>query len=205
VDGFLAHTFSPQDSHAFFALLLRTPDFLRYYRISYSQGVWYITQNVPHVQRSPPGVPSQNPPPALDFSVKGTQGTVVPQRRWIPADEEDVRRHVTQATLQLPIFFVNRNGGVGFGLPDILQGRDYDLYNRDSEASLGGVATTHIRINVSPPYIILAVTIPHLRSSTPPTVARLQELEAPGPHTRRDLWTESNHSWSFHEARCHFP
>lgn len=173
VDGFLAQTFSPQDSHAFFTVLLRTPDFLRYYRVTFSQGVWYITQNAPHVQPSSLGAPSQNPPPALDFSVKGTQGTVVPQRRWVPADEEDVRRHVAQATLQLPIFFVNRNGGVGFGLPDILEGRDHDLYNRDSEASLGGVATTHIRINVSSPLHYTNRNDPHLRSSTLRTVARL--------------------------------
>ena len=149
VDGFLAHMFSSQDSHAFFALLLRTPDFLRYYRVSYSRGVWYITQNVPSVRGPSVGVPTQNPSLPLDFSVKGTQGTVVPQRRWIPADRIDFRRFVAEATLQLPIFFVNRNGVVGFWLPDILQGSDRDLYNRDSEASLGGVATTHVRINVS--------------------------------------------------------
>ena len=159
VDGFLAHMFSPQDANAFFTLLLRTPDFLGYYRVSYLRGVWYITQNVPHVQRSSLGVPTQNLSLALDFSIKGTQGTVVPQRRWVPADEVDFRRFVTEATLQLPIFFVNRNGGVGFWLPDILQGRDYDLHNRDCEASLGGVATTHIRINVGPYSIAVAVMI----------------------------------------------
>jgi len=76
-----------------------------------------------------------------------TQGTVVPQRRWTPADEVDIRRHVEEATLQLPVFFVNRHGGVGFLLTDILQGHDHDLYNRDDQASLGGRATTHIRIN----------------------------------------------------------
>lgn len=149
VDGFLANTFSPQDANAFFALLLRTPGFLRYYRVTYSRGVWYIMQNAPHVQRPSVGIQTQNPSRALDFSVKETQGTVVPQRRWIPADQVDFRRFVTEATLQLPIFFVNRNGGVGFWLPDILHCRDRDLYNRDSEASLGGVTTTHIRINVS--------------------------------------------------------
>jgi hypothetical protein len=148
VDGFLANMFSPRDTHIFFTFLLRTPDFLRYYGITYSPGVWFMTQNSPYVQRSPLGIATQNPPLALDFSVKETQGTVVPQRRWFPADEVDFRRFVTEATLQLPIFFVNRNGGIGFWLPDILQGRDRDLYNRDSEASLGGVATTHIRINV---------------------------------------------------------
>jgi hypothetical protein len=150
VDGFLAHTFSPQDAYVFFTLLLRTPDFLRYYHVSYSQGMWSITQNAPlHVQRSLLEVSTQNPPLALDFSVQATQGTVVPQRRWIPAEEDNVRRHIQEALLQLPIFFVNQNGGVGFWLPDILQARDRDLYNRDSAASLGGVATTNIRINVS--------------------------------------------------------
>ena len=149
VDSFLANMFSPRDANTFFTLLLGTPDFLRYYRVAYSRGVWYLTQNAPHVQRPSVGIQTQNLPLALDFSVKETQGTVVPQRRWIPTDVVDFRRFVTEAELQLPIFFVNRNGGVGFWLPDILHCRDHDLYNRDSEASLGGVTTTHIRINVS--------------------------------------------------------
>jgi hypothetical protein len=55
------------------------------------------------------------------FSMCTTQGTVVPQRRWIPADEIDVRQYVESATLQLPVFFVKRNDR----------------------------ATTHLRINVS--------------------------------------------------------
>jgi len=32
-------------------------------------------------------------------------------------------------------------------LSDTLQGRDHDLHNRDSQASLGGRSTTHIRVN----------------------------------------------------------
>ena len=141
--------FSPEDAHNFFALLLRTQGFLRDYRMSYSQGVWYIMQNPPFFQPPPPGVPPQNLMLPLDHNVCITQGTVVPQRRWTPADEIDVRRYVENATLQLPIYFVNRNGGVGFWLPDILQGRDHDLYLGDTEAPLGGRATTHLRLNVS--------------------------------------------------------
>jgi len=83
----------------------------------------------------------------LDFSVRMTEGTVVPQRRWTPAEEIEIRRHVEEATLQLPVFFVNRNGGIGFSLPDILQGHDLDLRNRDSQTTLGGRATAHIRID----------------------------------------------------------
>lgn len=94
----------------------------------------------------------------LDYNVPTTQGTVVPQRRWNPmptgpVDETNIRRYISTArlqfSLQLPIYFVNRNGGIGFWLPDILQGRDDDLYNGDREAPLGGKATTYLRINVS--------------------------------------------------------
>ena len=169
VDGFLAHTFSPQDAHTLFSRLLRTPDFLRYYRVTYSQGVWHIMQNAPssYVQQASLGLPTQNFPLPLDFSTRTTQGTVVPQPRWVPADDVDVRRHVHDATLQLPIFFVNRNNGaVGFWLPHILQGRDGDLHNRDSHASLGGRTTTHIRINVSP-HSYISCEGSHL-SPTPP-------------------------------------
>ena len=80
--------------------------------------------------------------------MKATDGTVVPQRRWRPADEVDVRRHVESADLELPIFFINRNGSIGFPLLHILQGCDRDLRNANAFASLAGKTTTHIRINV---------------------------------------------------------
>ncbi|KAH9966992.1 hypothetical protein BJV74DRAFT_284231 [Russula compacta] len=79
--------------------------------------------------------------------MRKTQGSVVPQERWIPADEAYTRRHVEGPMLSLPIFFVNRNIEIGFWLPDILQGRVRDLNNGESEAALGGSMTTLIRIN----------------------------------------------------------
>ena len=131
--------------------LLATPprqDFLQYYGIVYDQGAWHITRNSNLVQRASPGVPLQ-PTPLLDYSMRETHGTVVPQRRWTPADQEGVRRHVERAVLHLPIFFVNRNGSLGFRLLDILRGSDRDLHNVNTFATLGGRTTTHIRINVS--------------------------------------------------------
>jgi hypothetical protein len=150
VDGFISHTFSPQDAHIFFSLVLRTPDFLRLYRILYWKEAWYIMQNLHSDPRLEPslGFPKEDLPLPLDFSVRTTQGTVVPQQRWTPS-EVDFSRHVEGAVLQLPIYFVNGNGGVGFWLPDILQGRFRGLCNGDREAPLGGKSTTHIRINVS--------------------------------------------------------
>jgi hypothetical protein len=183
----------------------RPDDFidLQYCRIplAYSRGVSYITQNVPHVPQPSPGIPTQISSFALDFSVGTTQGTVVPQPRWVSADEVDVRRHVHDAALQLPIFFVNKNNGaVGFWLPDILQGRDGDLHHRNSHASLGGRTTTHICINVSS-HSYISCGGSHLCSPTPLTVARLCQLEAPDPHTRRNSRSESDYAWPFHEAR----
>lgn len=148
VDGFIAATFSPRDAHSYFALLLKTPDFRSH--VSFVRGVWYTN----FVQQPSSGFPTQLP---LDFSLRTTEGTVVPQRQWTPADQVDIRRHIQEATLQFPIFFVKRNGGVGFWLPDILEGgRDDDLYNRDSYGQFGGRSTTHIVINVSSQTVILA-------------------------------------------------
>jgi hypothetical protein len=175
--------FSPEDTRNFLVLLLRTQDFLRHYRISYSQGVWYIMQSPPYFPPPLPGTPPQNLMLPLDYNVPMTQGTVVPQRRWTPADEIDVRRYVASATLQLPIFFVNRNGGVGFWLPDILQGRDDDLHHGDREALLGKT-TTHLCINVS------SYTCPGCKGSqqdpsTPtPSVAWLWLLEETDTNSR---------------------
>ncbi|KAI9429841.1 hypothetical protein BJY52DRAFT_1133721, partial [Lactarius psammicola] len=73
--------------------------------------------------------------------------TILPQRRWKPADEVDVRRFVESSQLQLPIFFVNRDGSLGFWLPDILRGCDRYLHNANGFATLGGKTTTHVRIN----------------------------------------------------------
>jgi hypothetical protein len=152
VDGLVAHTFAPEDADNYFNILLKTPAsqyFLPYYGIVHHQGAWFITENVNSVPNESPGVPL-HATPLLDYSIAGTHGTIVPQRRWTPVDEVDIRRHVENATLNLPIFFVNRNGNLGFSLTDILRGCDRDLHNANGFAPLGGRATTHIRINVSP-------------------------------------------------------
>ena len=61
----------------------------------------------------------------------------------------DDPQHVESVALQLPIFFVNSNGGIGFRLSDILNGYIRDLRNANDPA-LGLDSTTLIRICVSP-------------------------------------------------------
>ena len=146
--------------------MLRTSDY--HSHISYSHGIWYMNC----VQQPSSGLSTQLP---LDFSTRVTEATVVPQTRWTPANDVDIRRHVQEASLQPPVFFVNRDGRVGFWLPDILDGRDGDLYNRDNHASLGERSTTHIRINVST-LSYPAVTNLHSCWSAPFTVARVYLL-----------------------------
>jgi len=143
VDGFIARMFTSRDATHYFMFLLRTQHFIQYYGIVYHRDAWFITHNVNLLQ----GDVQHHTTPLLDHSIRATYGTVVPQRRWMPVDEVDVRRHVQGAVLQLPVFFVNRNGGIGFPLLDILRGCDRDLLNANDFATLGGKTTTHIRIN----------------------------------------------------------
>ena len=76
---------------------------------------------------------------------------MVPQHRWTPPDEADVQRLVARAALELPMFFVNRNGVIGFPLVHILslRGCDGDLHNANGFASLAGKSTIRIHIGVS--------------------------------------------------------
>jgi hypothetical protein len=129
VDGFIARTFTPLDASSYLILLLRAQNFLQYYGILHHQGAWYISA-IGTWCRAHHQAFRSSPLPFSTITWRDT-GTVVPQRRWTPADEVDIRRHVESAALQLPIFFVNRNGGLGFRLPDILRGCDRDLHNAE--------------------------------------------------------------------------
>ena len=169
VGGFLSHTFSPKDAHDLFTRMLETSDFLRDYRVSYRNGGWYAMQDASHVRRSLAlaAVPAQYSQVALDFSVKSTPGTAVPKEQshpWHPLNFDivdfgrDTGSEDPEATLQLPIFFINQNGAVGFGLTDILQGCGGDLCNRAGKVPVGR-QTTYICIDVSSHTVIIASNI----------------------------------------------
>ncbi|KAI0260365.1 hypothetical protein BC834DRAFT_900958 [Gloeopeniophorella convolvens] len=149
VDGYVSNTFPPEDATHYFTLLLKAPpsaSLIHMYGIVCSGREWHITQNLQFVQHPAPntaGVPSRL---LLDYHTGNIGGTVVRQRRWLPRNEVDVRRHIEDATLQLPVFFVARDGTLGYGLQSILQNAEYHLRDGYQPAPLGGVTTTTIRI-----------------------------------------------------------
>ncbi|KAI0300043.1 hypothetical protein B0F90DRAFT_573981 [Multifurca ochricompacta] len=139
VNGFIARTFSPEDADRYFMHLLGTPpgqDLLRYHGMLLQRDRWYITCNSHFVRPSLRCVSTQNVLPLLDYHIGIGQGTVLPQRRWIPFDDFENGGPIEGCRLQLPVFFVNRGGGVGFSLPDILQRRDLDLYDANKMVPL---------------------------------------------------------------------
>jgi hypothetical protein len=75
-------------------------------------------------------------------------GTVIPQARWSPDNATDYRNHVAAAVLQMPIFFMQKDGILGLSLADAINGRCQTLRDARMLAQLGGKTTTHIRIAV---------------------------------------------------------
>jgi hypothetical protein len=77
------------------------------------------------------------------------KGTVVPQTLWAPHTITDKRQHVTDAELQMPIYFEGLDGTLGLSLEAAASGRCHGLVDAQEFAPLGFKATTHFRIGVS--------------------------------------------------------
>ncbi|KAI0295981.1 hypothetical protein BC826DRAFT_908730 [Russula brevipes] len=57
----------------------------------------------------------------LDYAIR-SGGPVVPQQLWIPHSQGDFRRYVGQASLHLPVFFLNRDGRLGVPVTNAVAG-----------------------------------------------------------------------------------
>jgi hypothetical protein len=75
-------------------------------------------------------------------------GTVIPQARWSPDNATDYRNHVVEAVLQMPIFFMQKDGILGLSLADAINGRRQTLRDARMLEQLGKKTTTHICIAV---------------------------------------------------------
>jgi len=154
VDGYISQSF-PNSAESYFCYLLKTnPSTLRQSCLAIDKpdrsGVLFVVNNIPKAQFSVlrPYMQGQGGYPLwlLDHSVVPT-GTVVPQALWSPQSVLDFRQYVSEASLQMPIFFTNENGIMGLPLSDAANGRYHTLRDAREQAQLGGRTTTHIRIS----------------------------------------------------------
>lgn len=81
------------------------------------------------------------------------RGTVVQQSLWQPAQRGDMQRHVDDAALVPPVFFIRPSDFV-VGLPmsyvlNAPPGSPFDISNSDARAPLGGFPNTHFCLMVS--------------------------------------------------------
>jgi hypothetical protein len=74
------------------------------------------------------------------------KGTVVPQTLWAPHTITDKMQHVTDAELQMPIYFEGLDGTLGLSLEAAASGRCHGLVDAQAFAPLGLKATTNIRM-----------------------------------------------------------
>jgi hypothetical protein len=119
---------------------------------------------------------------------------VVPQQIWTPPNQSDWRRYVEQASLRMPVFFVQNNGAIGLPLPRAAVGDTASLRGADTAAPLGGGHSTQIRIAVSssppcplPPFPLLFFSSSGLISDINHcciVVARIRNVGAPDTNQR---------------------
>ena len=154
VDGYIARSLSPIKAERYLCDLLKTNE----------QGLRQLCTTIPRPDGSgvaflvgalapqrppPPLMQGRSGPPLwqLDYSVVST-GTVVPQDLWSSQNVNDFRQYVTEAELQMPIFFIQDNVYLGLPLGDAVNGRCHTLRGAQTHAHLGGKVTTFIRIKV---------------------------------------------------------
>ncbi|KAH9046189.1 hypothetical protein EDB84DRAFT_1265376 [Lactarius hengduanensis] len=175
IDGYISQTFHSQAAEQYFLDLLRNASIPPHTILSYTRREYGF-----FVRSVPPHIPARfsNPPGhwLLDHSIV-SNGTVVPQTMWSPAGTGR-RQNVEGAELQMPIFFENKDGGLGLSLEASIDRRCHVLRHAIHPAPLGQRTTTHIRI-VWPGYKNYKRQIPtrdESRAHKPITMARFVRL-----------------------------
>jgi hypothetical protein len=85
----------------------------------------------------------------LDYRADLSRGTIIPQIPWFPQTPRDLRKYVTDAVLQLPIFLRQDDGTIGMSLSDVVLGNFRRLVDSVQPVNVGGRTSVHVRINVS--------------------------------------------------------
>jgi hypothetical protein len=106
----------------------------------------------------------------LDYRADLSRGTIVPQVPWFPQTPRDMRKYVTDAVLQLPIFLRQDDGTIGMSLSDVIHGNFRRLVDSVQQVNVGGRTSVHVRINVS---VLLGSMFYLVMSPSSTIVARL--------------------------------
>jgi len=145
VDGYISQSFPNGDAESYLChLLKRNPSALRQSCLALGRsdlsGVLFVVDAVPRTLSSVVRLYMQRedgyPLWLLDHSVVRT-GTVVPQTLWSPQNVNDFRLFVSDASLQMPIFFTHANGTLGLSLSDAANGRFKPSVTHASKPSSG--------------------------------------------------------------------
>lgn len=148
--GYIGLTFGPH-TEAFFSSVLKTSP--RALQVGYSAPGWPAAFFIAPINN--PNIPANAMSSRgylmiiLDYRADLSRGTIVPQVPWFPQTPRDMRKYVTDAVLQLPIFLRQDDGTVGMSLSDVIHGNFRRLVDSVQQVNVGGRTSVHVRINVS--------------------------------------------------------
>ncbi|KAI0295984.1 hypothetical protein BC826DRAFT_257869 [Russula brevipes] len=143
IDGYISETFSPRVAVIYVACVFKVePTRLRTFTHECRPGVFFAS-NPPTDHSRPPITLNGRPAWVLDYVIR-FGGSVIPHQLW-PHKLDDFLRSVGQASLHLPVFFLNMDGNLGVPVMNAAAGQ-MSLDAAHEPAPLGGGYTTKIRI-----------------------------------------------------------
>ena len=147
IDGYISQTFRSRAAEQYFLNLLKDTTIPPHTALPYTEeeGYFFFVSSVPpHIPRVP-NLPDRW---LLDRGIV-KRGTVVPQTMWSPRFVIDRRQHIEMGELQMPVFFEDKDGGLGVSLRALIDGQSHVLRDANVPAPLGEKTTTLLRIVVS--------------------------------------------------------
>ena len=102
-------------------------------------GLLFLVGTIPDNTSPTPFMQDHNGRPLwlLDYTAVPTS-TVIRQVRWTPENVNNHRHHVSEAVLQMPIFFMQKNCVLGLSLNDAMNGRCQTLRDARMPSSVQG-------------------------------------------------------------------
>ncbi|KAI0031274.1 hypothetical protein K488DRAFT_86964 [Vararia minispora EC-137] len=166
--GYVASSFGYQDAAQYFGhlLKLRCSDWVAISGADGRYGELIVLDLRPVHNTLSPGHPVIGVSMDLDSRCHSVpQDCVLAQRIWRPQSELDYHRHVSDAALERPIFFLHNNGRLGLAVASTLSGDFSTLRSVSQPVNMGGKTTTTVRIHL---YGVPAYKCQiHIRDDTP--------------------------------------